>query len=85
MQIEGHLVKDSHVPDDIDFRIVHALQSAPRAPWGAVGEVAGVSAPTAARRWERLVDSGLAWIVTYPGPAYLSGRPGTRSCSGESA
>lgn len=60
------------MPDDIDFRIVHALQSAPRAPWGAVGDVAGVSAPTAARRWERLVDSGLAWIVTYPGPAYLN-------------
>jgi DNA-binding Lrp family transcriptional regulator len=72
MQIEGHSVRDCHVPDDIDFRIVHALQSAPRAPWGAVGEVAGVSAPTAARRWERLVASGLAWIVTYPGPAYLN-------------
>lgn len=65
-------MKDRHVPDDVDFRIVHALQSAPRAPWGAVGDVAGVSAPTAARRWERLVDSGLAWIVTYPGPAYLN-------------
>ncbi|WP_280400923.1 Lrp/AsnC family transcriptional regulator [Nocardia carnea] len=62
------------MPDDIDFRIVHALQFAPRAPWGAVGDVAGVSAPTAARRWERLVDSGLAWIVTYPGPAYLNTR-----------
>ncbi len=74
MQTEGRPVKDSYVPDDVDFRIVHALQSAPRAPWGAVGDVAGVSAPTAARRWDRLVDSGLAWIVTYPGPAYLNTR-----------
>lgn len=65
------------MPDDIDFRIMHALQFAPRAPWGVVGEVAGVSAATAARRWQRLVDSGLAWIVTYPGASYLN-----TQCSG---
>ncbi|ALG84402.1 Lrp/AsnC family transcriptional regulator [Gordonia phthalatica] len=60
------------MPDDVDFRIVHALQAAARAPWGVVAEVAGVSAPTAARRWDRLVASGLAWIVTYPGAAFLN-------------
>ncbi|MDT0220840.1 Lrp/AsnC family transcriptional regulator [Gordonia sp. AC31] len=62
------------MPDDLDYQIVHALQVAPRAPWGVVGDVVGVSAATAARRWERLVDSGLAWIVTYPGAAYLNTR-----------
>ncbi|MCK0520443.1 AsnC family protein [Williamsia sp. DF01-3] len=53
--------------DDIDDQIVHALQVAPRAPWGAVGDVLGISAATASRRWDRLVENGLAWIVTYPG------------------
>ncbi|MFW0797286.1 Lrp/AsnC family transcriptional regulator [Gordonia sp. CPCC 205515] len=62
------------MPDDLDYQIVHALQVAPRAPWGVIGDVAGVSAATASRRWERLVDSGLAWIVTYPGAAYLNTR-----------
>ncbi|MCK8613968.1 Lrp/AsnC family transcriptional regulator [Gordonia sp. C13] len=62
------------MPDDLDYQIVHALQVAPRAPWGVVGDVVGVSAATAARRWERLVDRGLAWIVTYPGAAYLNTR-----------
>ncbi|OUC80232.1 Lrp/AsnC family transcriptional regulator [Gordonia lacunae] len=62
------------MPDDLDYQIVHALQVAPRAPWGVVGDVVGVSPATAARRWERLVDSGLAWIVTYPGAAYLNTR-----------
>ncbi|WP_269462509.1 Lrp/AsnC family transcriptional regulator [Gordonia insulae] len=67
-------MQDCHVPDDLDYQIVHALQVAPRAPWGVVGDVVGVSAATAARRWERLVDQGLAWIVSYPGAAYLNTR-----------
>ncbi|MDF0531258.1 Lrp/AsnC family transcriptional regulator [Tsukamurella sp. 8F] len=60
------------MPDAVDFRIVHALQAAARAPWDVVGQVAGVSGPTAARRWERLRRDGLAWIVTYPGATFLN-------------
>ena len=65
------MLHDCAVTDDIDDQIVHALQVAPRAPWGAVGDVLGISAATASRRWDRLVENGLAWIVTYPGGAYL--------------
>ncbi|NYI80774.1 AsnC family transcriptional regulator [Nocardioides panzhihuensis] len=56
---------------EIDLQLLHALQIAPRAPWGVVAEAIGVSAVTAARRWQRLVDGGLAWINAYPGPALL--------------
>ncbi|MDR6866420.1 DNA-binding Lrp family transcriptional regulator [Microbacterium resistens] len=51
---------------DDDLAVVAALQHAPRASWREIGETLGVSASTAARRWDRLVASGLAWITAYP-------------------
>ncbi|MEW2353668.1 Lrp/AsnC family transcriptional regulator [Spirillospora sp. NPDC029432] len=53
--------------DEVDFQIVTALQSSPRADWRRVGHAVGVDATTAARRWARLTEAGLAWISCYPG------------------
>lgn len=52
-----------------DRLLVDALQVAPRAPWSAVGDVLGMTAVTAARRWERLVEGGLGWVTAAPGMA----------------
>ncbi|MFI6942461.1 Lrp/AsnC family transcriptional regulator [Streptomyces sp. NPDC050418] len=48
-----------------DLALVDALQSAPRAPWAGIGRALGMDATTAARRWERLRASGLAWVTAY--------------------
>jgi DNA-binding Lrp family transcriptional regulator len=40
---------------------------APRAPWNAVGDVLGISPTTAAKRFQRLVDEGIAWVTASPG------------------
>lgn len=53
-------------PDEVDLRIVNALQIQPRAPWNLVGEIAGVSAATAARRWALLEHAGIAWVTSTP-------------------
>ena len=57
---------DSFKLDELDLRIVNALQIQPRAPWRLVGAVVGTDPTTAARRWDRLVRAGAAWISCYP-------------------
>lgn len=52
--------------DELDRAVVHALQIRPRAPWTLVGEVLGVNPVTAARRWRRMEEAGLAWVTAYP-------------------
>ncbi|MPY60680.1 Lrp/AsnC family transcriptional regulator [Streptomyces spongiae] len=52
--------------DELDRGVVHALQIHPRAPWTLVGEILGVNPVTAARRWHRLEEAGLAWVTAYP-------------------
>jgi DNA-binding Lrp family transcriptional regulator len=52
---------------EADLALVEALQIAPRASWTAVGEALGITAVTAARRWERLTQAGLAWVTAAPG------------------
>ena len=72
--------------DEEDLALVHALQVRPRASWTELGEVLGCTPATAARRWERLADTGSAWVTAVPGPncsaltAYVGLRcaPGTR-------
>lgn len=59
-------MQESVAMDDIDRKIVHALQIAPRAPWNLVGPAVGIDPATAARRWQRLHDAGSAWISCYP-------------------
>lgn len=51
---------------DSDLALVDAMQQNVRAPWARIGAQLGVSAPTARRRWERLVDSGAAWLTSSP-------------------
>lgn len=55
-----------------DRLLVDALQVAPRAPWAAIGAVLDTTAITASRRWDRLVERGLAWVTAAPGMARRS-------------
>jgi DNA-binding Lrp family transcriptional regulator len=52
--------------DDIDQRIIHALQIQPRAPWKLVAAIVSSDPTTVMRRWRRMVDAGAAWIAAYP-------------------
>lgn len=61
--------------DEQELALVDALQLRPRAPWSELGRVLGIDASTAARRWERLADSGLAWMAAYTLPTdFLTAR-----------
>src|SRR5437870_1684534 len=53
--------------NETDLALVNALQINPRAPWSLIGETLGIGASTAVRRWQRLVDSGSAWLSAFPG------------------
>jgi len=59
-------VRESAYLDELDRLLVTALQTWPRASWQQVGQVLGVSASTAARRWDRLIGEGLAWFSCHP-------------------
>ncbi|GAB3142648.1 AsnC family transcriptional regulator [Amycolatopsis stemonae] len=50
-----------------DLKLVDALQAAPRASWSTLGRALGLSAVTAARRWDTLVARGDAWLTAYVG------------------
>jgi DNA-binding Lrp family transcriptional regulator len=52
--------------DDLDLRLIHALQIEPRASWNALAPILDSSAVTLARRWEALTASGLAWVTGAP-------------------
>ncbi len=62
----GNLMESTTLSYD-DLLLVDALQVAPRAPWSAIGSVLGITAITASRRWQRLVEEGLAWVTAAPG------------------
>lgn len=53
--------------DERDFRLLHALQIRPRAPWAALAPIVGADAATLSRRWTALKEAGLAWVTSYPG------------------
>lgn len=62
------MTQDPVVPtplDEVDRRIVHALQIHPRAPWRLVGDVLAIDPVTAARRWQRMERERLAWVTAY--------------------
>ncbi|WP_017616040.1 Lrp/AsnC family transcriptional regulator [Nocardiopsis salina] len=52
--------------DELDRRIVNALQIQPRATWSKVAAILGIGEVTAARRWARLQEAGLVWVTAYP-------------------
>lgn len=49
-----------------DLALIRAVQSSPRAPWTTLAPELGVSAVTAARHWQRLVDEGVVWSTCSP-------------------
>lgn len=51
---------------ETDLALVEALQVQPRASWSQIALAIGIDATTAARRWRRLTDSGMAWMTAYP-------------------
>lgn len=63
-----HVNEPSVAPrlDDLDRRIVAALQADPRGSWSQLGGVVGVSETTVLRRVQRLRDSGLLVIIGAP-------------------
>ncbi|GAA4987852.1 Lrp/AsnC family transcriptional regulator [Yinghuangia aomiensis] len=52
--------------DHVDRALIETLQINPRASWTAVGSVLRIDPVTAARRWQRLEQEGLAWVSVYP-------------------
>lgn len=58
--------------DELDARLVHALQVEPRASWTDLAPVVGADAATLARRWTRLRTEGTAWTTGYLVPAQVA-------------
>ncbi|GAB3208280.1 Lrp/AsnC family transcriptional regulator [Nocardia tengchongensis] len=54
--------------DEVDVMLLDALHTNPRASFERLGPALGISAVTAARRWQRLSESGRAWVSSVPGP-----------------
>ncbi|MEO5318191.1 Lrp/AsnC family transcriptional regulator [Arthrobacter sp. CC3] len=51
--------------DELDLRLINALQIQPRVSWAALGRVLGVDPATLGRRWDRISTEGLAWVTGY--------------------
>lgn len=52
--------------DELDWQIIDALQTNPRASWTLIGQALDVNAITVSRRWQRLHSQSLAWVGAYP-------------------
>ncbi|MBD0735477.1 Lrp/AsnC family transcriptional regulator [Streptomyces sp. CBMA29] len=61
--------------DELDHRVVHALQIDGRAPFRRIGEVLGVSDQTVARRYGRLRTSGMLRVVGLTDPHRIGVTP----------
>ncbi|MZD06260.1 AsnC family transcriptional regulator [Streptomyces sp. SID5785] len=57
------------MPDAVDRAILRTLQLAPRAPFRLIGEIAGVSEQTAARRYQALRRAGVLRVIGLVDPA----------------
>ncbi|MCI1748254.1 MAG: Lrp/AsnC family transcriptional regulator [Acidipropionibacterium sp.] len=53
--------------DEVDLRLVHALQIEPRASWKGLSPVVGADPSALSRRWQRIRDEGLGWVTGLPG------------------
>lgn len=67
-------MKNSGVIDDLDARIIHALQLDPRAPFHRIAAVLEVSEQTVARRYRRLRGDGLLRVIGMVDPRH-AGQP----------
>ncbi|MFF7590751.1 Lrp/AsnC family transcriptional regulator [Kitasatospora purpeofusca] len=75
-EVTGTEVSGARVTvDELDLALVNALQLRPRAPWSLLGQTLGISPVTAARRWRRLSEAGIAWVTAYGLP-----HPEDRGC-----
>ncbi|CAO5242484.1 Lrp/AsnC family transcriptional regulator [Frankia sp. AgKG'84/4] len=61
--------------DELDLKLLQALQLDGRVPFSTIAELMGVSAHTVARRYQRLRASAGLRVLGRPGPASTSGRP----------
>ncbi|WAH97771.1 Lrp/AsnC family transcriptional regulator [Arthrobacter sp. MMS18-M83] len=52
--------------DDLDHRIISALQIDPRIPWSSLVPVLGVDAVTLGRRWRKMTEEGVVWTTGLP-------------------
>ncbi|MFI1914089.1 Lrp/AsnC family transcriptional regulator [Nocardia sp. NPDC020380] len=55
--------------DEVDVMLLDALHANPRVSFEKLGPVLGISPATVARRWQRLSESGRAWVSSVPGPS----------------
>ncbi|MFG2007159.1 Lrp/AsnC family transcriptional regulator [Spirillospora sp. NPDC048911] len=63
---------ESDTADDLDRRLIHALQLDGRAPFSRIAEVLGVSDQTIARRYRRLRGRDLLRVVGVPPANYFA-------------
>ena len=49
--------------DELDLRLIHALQTRARIPWTTLAGILRVDAATLMRRWRRLVDHGYVYVT----------------------
>ena len=54
--------------DEADVVLLDAMHANPRVSFERLGSVLGISPVTAARRWQKLSESGAAWVSSVPGP-----------------
>lgn len=54
--------------DEVDLMLLDALHANPRISFERLGPALSISPATAARRWQRLSESGQAWVSAVPGP-----------------
>jgi DNA-binding Lrp family transcriptional regulator len=59
--------------DDLDLRLINAVQAAPRAPWAALAPIVRADAATLGRRWDRLRAAGVVYVTGYLIPDTATG------------
>lgn len=52
--------------DELDLKLLHGLQIAPRVSWAHAARVLQTSPVTLMGRWDRLRSQGLAWVAAHP-------------------
>ena len=67
---EAQKAKSASV-DDLNVRIVHCLQVAPRASFAVIASVLGVSEQTVARRYRKLRGNGVTRVIGFVDPTPL--------------
>jgi len=68
--MKREMANGSATRDELDLRIAHCLQIAPRAAFSVIASVLGVSEQTVARRYRRMRGAGAVRVVGFidPGP-----------------